>query len=144
MAAATWEKVCIGAFIVALTLARGRLPAKIELGDAVLLAAGLLLVQGLVRDLLRIRAARRSRNAQTHRVTCVCAESTLGVSLIATGALLVFVASPVMLHVPPFGWPVAAALVTSFGFATRHLVIDWRARRFRWEPNHAGVVTWKK
>ncbi len=77
------------------------------------------------------------------RVTCVCAESTLGVSAIVGGIFLVFGTSPLVLPVPSLGWPMAVGVVALFGFATRHLVFDWRARRLRWEPDHAGVVVWR-
>jgi hypothetical protein len=58
--------------------------------------------------------------------------------------LVVFAMSPVVIHVPPFAWPALAAFVTCFGFVTRHLVLDWRAWRLRWEPHHEGIVVWKK
>ena len=143
MSLAGWEKVGIAILVACFALIRGQLPAKIELGEAVLAAAGLLLVQGLLRDLLALRIARAKTKEPATRVTCVCVESTLGLSLIVAGALLVFGTSPVVLRIPAIGWPITAGLVAVFGFATRHLVVDWRTRRLRWEPDHLGVVVWK-
>lgn len=143
MSFASWEKVGIVLLVGAVTLGRGMLPSKIDIGEAVLLSAALLLVQGLVRDIVRLRMARARSTGTVARVTCVCAESTLGVSLIVIGALLVFGTNPFVLRIPAVGWPSAVGLVAAFGFATRHLVIDWRTRRLRWEPDHMGVVVWK-
>lgn len=144
MSFATWEKVAIAVLVGGVALVRARLPVKIELGEAVLASAALLLVQGLIRDLVRLRMARAQAKHSAPRVTCVCAESTLGASAIVIGMLLVFALSPVVLRVPPIAWPIAVGLVSVFGFATRHLVLDWRTRRLRWEPDHTGVVVWKK
>ena len=143
MRIATWEKAAITVLVGGCALIRHKLPAKIEVGEAVLLAAVLLLVQGLVRDLVGQRIARAQAAGPLARITCVCAESTIGVGLIVAGALLVLAWSPIVLRTPAVTWPIAVAIVMVFGFATRHLVIDWRARRLRWEPNHAGVVVWK-
>ena len=139
--AAKWEIVGIAVAIGALGAIRTKLPVKIEVGEAVLLAAALLLAQGLIRDLFRVALARRPTGEETAapRITCMCAESTLGVGGILVGVLLVFAVSPHVVATKPWAWPPAFACVTIFGFATRHLVIDWRARRLRWEPNHDGV-----
>ena len=124
--------------------ARGLLPTRIELGNVVLGAAALLLFQGLIRDLVRVRAARRAAAASTRTVTCMCAESTIGVTVILVGLVLVFATSPVVLRLPRYGWPGGVAAVMLFGFAIRNLVLDWRERRFRFESDHAVIVAWKK
>ena len=75
------EKVEVGGiaiFVGVMAALRAHLPARLELGDAVLGAAALLLVQGLVRDLARLRAARRLAGQSPRKVTCMCAESTCG------------------------------------------------------------------
>ena len=141
---AKWEIAGIVLFVSAIALARSYLPNRIEVGEAILAGAATLLVQGLIRDLVRLRASRAAAKAGTPRITCVCAESTLGVTAILAGILLVFAMSPMVVRVPAFAWPVCVGLVLVFGFSTRHLVLDWRERRFRWEPNHDGTVAWKK
>jgi len=123
---------------------RSYLPTRLELGDGVLFAAALLLVQGLVRDLARLRAARRLAAANPRKVTCMCAESTIGATAIFAGLILVFLATPVVLRLPSFAWPAGVASVMVFGFLTRSLVLDWRERRFRWEPDHNVNVAWRK
>jgi hypothetical protein len=123
------------------------LPARIELGSAVLGAAALLLGQGLVRDLLRLRAARAARveaPGPSRTVTCVCAESTIGVVAILVGLCLVFAASPLVLRVPRFGWCAGVGAVLFFGFLVRNVVFDWRELRLRFESDHTAPVVWKK
>jgi hypothetical protein len=116
-------------------------------------AAALLLGQGLVRDLLRLRAARAARAARAEAaeaagpvrtVTCVCAESTIGVVAILVGLSLVISASAVVLRVPHFGWCAGVGGVLLFGFLVRNVVFDWRALRLRIERDHAALVVWKK
>jgi hypothetical protein len=138
------EALVIALVTVAVALVRARLPIHTELADVVLGAAALLLSQGLVRDLVRLREARRAAAAAPRKITCVCAESGIGVSAIVAGLVLVAVVSPIVLHVPSFAWPLGVAGVMVFGFTTRHLVLDWRERRFRWEAGHDGTVVWKK
>ena len=141
------EKIEVGAIVVIVGVVAGirsQLPARLELGDAVLFAAALLLVQGLIRDLARVRAARRLAAQSPRKVTCMCAESTIGATAIFAGLILVFLLTPVILRPPAFAWPISFAAVTLFGFATRHLVLDWRERRFRWEPDHNVTVAWRK
>lgn len=142
MNVARWEKVSIVAVVALSAAGREMLPSRVQLGEVALLAAVVLLVQGLVRDLVRLRA-RRAAAETGHRVTCVCTESTLGVGLIVIGTILLFGASSIAFRVPPIAWPIATAAITSFGFATRHLVLDWKTRSLRWEPDHNGVVVWK-
>ena len=138
------EILGIALFVGVIALVRAKLPSRVEVGDGALGVAALLLAQGLVRDVVKLRAARvAARGGQGPRITCVCAESTLGVAGILAGAWLAFALSPVVVRVPPLAWPALAAFVTSFGFVTRHLVFDWRAGRLRWEADHDGVVVWK-
>ncbi len=141
---ARWEIVGILGVVGAVVLARSRLPARAEVGELVLGVAALLLTQGLIRDLVRLRAARALAREGAPKITCVCVESTLGLTAILAGTLLVFAMSPMALRVPTLAWPSGVAFVMGFGFVTRHLVFDWRALSLRWEPDHAGVVVWRK
>ena len=52
--------------------------------------------------------------------------------MIVIGTLIVFGTSPIVFQLPRFAWPLGLGLVMVFGFATRHLVLDWGTRRLRW------------
>ncbi len=137
------EPFAIGVFVTVVALSRAKLPAHIELGEALLLGAAVLLAQGLVRDLVRWRRTRTTGPSPARRITCVCTESSIGATAILAGILVLFGTTPTVVHVPSMAWPIAAAAITVFGFTTRHLVFDWRTRRVRWEPAHDGIVVWR-
>jgi len=126
--------------VMALGLVRHRLPRHVEVGEAILFAAAFLLTQGLVRDLFRLRSARAKAKSGATRVTCVCAESTIGLGSIVIGALLVFAPNVFVVRVPAIAWPIAAAIVGMIGLSLRSLVFDWKTRRVRIERDHATVV----
>jgi hypothetical protein len=138
------ELVAIVVVVGLVAAARGWLPVRVEIGNVVLGAAALLLFHGLLRDLVRVRAARRAAAASARTVTCVCAESTIGLGVIVAGLVMVFGFTPIVVHVPAYAWPLGVLAVMSFGFLTRNLVLDWRERRLRWESDHSVAVAWKK
>lgn len=117
-----------------------RLPQAPAIGDLVLFGAVVLLLQGLARDLWRVRASRGE--GETRAVTCVCVESTVGVTAIVAGLLLTLGLHAGSVRLPPMAWPIGAAAVLSFGTAVRNLVFDWRALRLRREPDHRARVIW--
>ena len=120
---------------------RRRLPHTVSLGDLLLAGAALLLLQGLVRDVGRLLAARRG--GASRQVTCVCLESTLGLASVVAGAALTLGWAPVPFHVGPLFWPVAFGAVGLFGIATSDVVLDWRTFRVRREADHGASVVWR-
>ena len=134
--------IVVGAAVIA-----ARLPHRVSLGDLLLAGAAVLLLQGLVRDLARIRAAARALRVLPegaaplpHRAArCTCVESGIGVVGIVAGAVLLFSGSSIRFTMPPFAWPALAAGVTLFGWLVRDIVFDARLRRFRVERDHASL-----
>jgi|HubBroStandDraft_6_1064221.scaffolds.fasta_scaffold622784_2 hypothetical protein len=126
-----------------------RLPHALAVGDLLLAGAVVLLLQGLVRDLWSVasvaRAARASASGEpvTREVTCVCVESTVGVTAIVAGLALTLGWQSGAVHLPPVAWPIGFASVLLFGTGVRNLVFDWRARSLRREPDHRARVTWR-
>lgn len=127
----------IAAAAACLLLARSFLPRTAAVSDLFLLGAVVLLVQGLVRDLVRVV---RARGGAPSKVTCVCIESTLGLVAIAVGAVLSLAFPPIALTMTPLTWTIAFTGVALFGFATSDVVIDWQLRTLRREANHAAIV----
>lgn len=111
------------------------------MGDLVLAGAVVLLLQGLVRDLRRVAAARGAASARA--VTCVCVESTIGLTAIAAGLALTMGWHAGSVRLSPAAWPIGSGAVLLFGTAVRNLVLDWRALRIRHEPDHGARVTWR-
>lgn len=109
-------------------------------GDgAVCAVAGVLLGQGLVRDLRVIRARRRSPMDPAEKAARalaaearggarynLCLESTLGLLLLALALVLVLLPDGALGRLPA-GWGLAAAgVVMTFGWATRDVVLTLR------------------
>jgi hypothetical protein len=125
-----------------LVLLREQLPRVVPVGDVLLLGAAALLLQGLARDLGRLVDARRSASP-SRAVTCVCLESTVGVTAIVAGAALALGWATVRVNVKPVVWPASLAAVLAFGALTRDLVFDWRQVRIRREADHRARVGWR-
>lgn len=118
-------------------------PPRVALADLLLGGAAFLLLQGLLRDLWRLRSERGAASAVVRApLRCVCLESTVGVGAIVSGCLLLFGWAPIVLDVSRFTWPAGIAALGAFGFLTRNLVLDWTTRRLRRDPHHGtGAAT---
>ena len=135
------ELALIPVAAVAVLLSAPLLPAALPLGTLALLAAALLLGQGLLRDLwLKYGADGAIAPAGNSRSFCV--ESGLGLLGIAAGGLLLAAGLGGTFALPPWRWAALVAATGSIGFALKDLVIDLRARRFRIEKDHRSVVLW--
>ena len=90
----------------------GRLPRRVDLGDVMLLGAAFLLVQGRAPSRRRALDAgavgRRSRGAPA-RTSRACAESTLGISAIVAGSVLLFAWTPIRLPASRIAWTSSAS-----------------------------------
>lgn len=142
MTRAEWlELALVPSVGMAVWLLGERLPASPRLGALLLVAACLLLLQGLVRDLYLLSRQRRQPPAVSARAAlCLCAESTLGVLGVVAG--LVLLGSPLRVVVPldPLLAGAMATTVLAVGFAIRNLVVDIRPLRIRHEPDHLNLI----
>lgn len=138
------ELIAIAAAVMAAYALAPWLPRHPALGEVVLAAAVLLLAQGLLRDLVRLLATRRAPAAR-REMRCVCAESVVGVGVVAAGlgALGAGLDAPLAMD----GWRWAAVVVAAAGtgLALRDVVIGWRPLSVRREPDHDGIVVrWRR
>ena len=137
--------IAVGAILVG--LAAPLFARRVALADLVLAGAALILVQGLARDVARLRAARREAIARRvatdpaprRAALCTCVESGLGVSAVVAGAVLVFAGSAQRFTVPSLAWPALFASITLLGWVVRDVVFDARRRRLRVERDHASL-----
>ncbi len=118
---------------IVLAPTRWSAPAGVVIGTA----AGILLAQGLVRDVLKLVARRSTQADGARRIMCLCAESTIGLVLVVVGGALAAAGlnQPVTLG----HWSVAASvpLILAFGFVAKDYVVSIRR-----ETDHASVLVW--
>jgi hypothetical protein len=131
------EVASLGMLTLATAAAARALPHRVALADVLLGGAAFLLIQGLLRDLERLARARRE-GAGRPAVQCMCIESTLGVSAIIAGTVLLFAWTPIVLAASRAAWPLGVATLGAFGFVTRNAVFDWRSGRLRIDPTHGA------
>ena len=115
--------------VVAVAAGLGALPAALPIGELVMVAAGLLLAQGLLRDLHKRFVARRCSTQAAG--SCMCAESPLGITAIAAGVILLLSGVRVAVSMPWPAWPVLVFCAGLAGLVLKDIVIDWKARRIR-------------
>jgi hypothetical protein len=137
----TRELALDGAAILVVAALAPELPRSLAVGDLVLAGAVVLLLQGLVRDLWRTATARKE--ASTREISCVCVESTVGLTAIVAGLLLTLAWRAGSVRLPLAALPMGFAAVLIFGTAVRNIVFDWRALRLRREADHGARVTWR-
>jgi hypothetical protein len=131
------EIVALGFLTAAVGLASAALPRRVGLADLLLCGAVFLLVQGLVRDVARLRRDRRAAAGAAHSdLRCVCVESSLGVGAIVAGSVLLFAWTPIVLNVVRVAWPLGIAALGGIGFLVKDVVFDWKERRLRRDPGH--------
>ena len=130
---------------VVVWLVAERLPAKIGIGSLLLAASVLLLFQGLVRDLwLLFKRRQQSQTGPRQEALCMCVESTVGVTGVVAGLILVGGAANSTVFVSQMLWSVLAVLVLAVGFAIKDFVFEWRPFRIRRDKDHVNLVfSWK-
>jgi hypothetical protein len=117
--------------------ATGGLAWQVPFGTAMGYGAAALLAQGLVRDVVTLALRRRSGGGAPRRIGCLCAESTVGLLLVAlaVGITLLGISEPVLLTRPRLVGALAAVLIG--GFVAKDYVVIVRR-----ETDHASIAVW--
>lgn len=124
----------------------GWLPADISIGLLLLGASVLLLLQGLIRDLwLIFRRDQQSQLGAPQEALCMCVESTVGVTGVVAGLVVLgstidsnLSASPLLIGILVIG-------TLAFGFAVKDLILEFRPFRLRRDKDHLNIVfSWKR
>lgn len=124
----TSERVELGlgaAALVAVAAATAGLEWSVSLGTLVCYAAIVVLGQGLVRDLARL-LLRPGAPSKRERLVCLCAESTVGIGLVAAGAALLLVGSTAPLVIDRAELVAGLAGLFTFGFVSKDYVLVLR------------------
>jgi hypothetical protein len=121
------------------------LSPRIDLGNFVLYASALLLLQSLLRDIWLLLKARSAVPAGSSRAArCMCAESTVGITGLAIGAALVGFGWGKPIVMSAWSWGAQAVLVLMAGFLLKDYVLDAKPWRIRRDSDHVNIlVRWK-
>ena len=118
-----------------------RLPAELPLGQLMLSAAALLLLQGLLRDLYILARGRRGGVDDVRiEARCMCVESILGALGIVAGGAVLLAGAGGIVDMPASRWTLAGAAVLVVGFLIKDLVIDLANPAVRVQRDHLNVV----
>ena len=122
------------------------LPARLAVGTLALVAASMLLAQGLLRDLWLLSRRRRSGGPSGGTASrCLCVESGVGVLAVLLGLVLTLGGLGGSVSLGRIGWPALVAAVFGAGFLLKDWVFEWHPWRLRREKDHANLVfTWRK
>lgn len=126
-------------------LAREWLPSDIGIGSLLLASSVLLLFQGLVRDLwLLFKRKRDTQSGIRPEVLCMCVESTVGVTGVVVGIIILGSAINRPMPMRSWIWSFLAVAVLTIGFAIKDFIFEWRPFRIRRDKNHLNIVfRWK-
>jgi hypothetical protein len=141
----TIERVLIAGAVGLVALTARAFPETMELGSLLAVAALALLGQGLLRDLwLLAQPRRRASNEPALEVSCLCMESTLGLSVVVVGVVLTATGISLPVHLPGWVWPLVAAVVWFGGYTINDVVIHWSPWKLRRVKDHGSlIVRWR-
>jgi hypothetical protein len=123
--------------LTAVAVATGGLEWSLSLGTLVCYAAIVILGQGLVRDLARL-LLRPGPPAKRERLLCLCAESTVGIGLVAAGTALLLVGSTAPLVIDRVELVLGLAGLLAFGFVSKDYVLILRR-----VEDHGAITLWR-
>ncbi len=104
-------------------------------GTAIGMAGGLLLAQGLLRDIAKL--ALRRDSAEKKRIVCLCAESSIGLLLVTSGAALALLGLNQPVTINSLALRLAPLAVLVLGFIAKDYVLVIRK-----EKDHGSVIVW--
>ena len=121
-------------------------PTKMGVGTLVLWASALLLFQSLVRDVWLLRKAKQAaQTVPVRKLSCMCIESTAGVTGVIIGMVLLGVGLDKSLGLDRWVWSLLATMSMIIGFLIKDYVFEWNPWRIRRDRDHLSIVfTWKK
>ena len=138
------EKVELGLIAatgVGFSVVAPSLSPQVELGNLVLYASALLLLQSLLRDIWLLIKARKMAQAGSIRVArCMCAESTVGITGLAIGATLMGFGWGQPITMSGWVWGVQSTLVLMTGFLLKDYVLESRPWRIRRDSDHVNIL----
>ena len=118
------------------------LSASIELSTAIFYSAGLLLFQGLCRDLWYLFVKRTVRTDLSEPIVrqCMCVESSVGVLIFIVGLLLLITNIDVKIVFNVYLLIFVMSVVLLSGFLIKDYVIEWNPWKLSKEKDHMNII----
>jgi phage shock protein PspC (stress-responsive transcriptional regulator) len=119
------------------------LPTQISLGQLLLNASMLLLLQGLVRDVALIVINKRKndhKDKSQQTLQCLCFESGFGMLGIIIGGILLLSGIGGSLTIDRQLWSVLFFVITLFGFLIKDYIFTWNPFSIKKEKDHHNVI----
>jgi hypothetical protein len=126
---------------VSFFLVAGMMPERVSIGNLLLGAAAIVLLQSLVRDVWLLAKARRKPPTNAPRVKqCMCLESTVGITGVVVGIITVM--CRVGMTAPMGRWTWAAFVLVSLGtgYLMKDYVVELKPWRIRRDKDHLNII----
>ncbi|MBZ0271307.1 hypothetical protein K8I61_04675 [bacterium] len=120
--------------LAAFDSARG-MTFAVPAGVAIGALAGLLFVQGLLRDIARLLILPAA--GERHRVLCLCAESSVALTLLVVALGLALIGVTQSIEISGGAAVFAGGATLLFGFVSKNYVLSIRK-----EKDHGSVIVW--
>ena len=126
-------------------VAADALPGRMAVGNLLLGASALILLQSLLRDLWLLAKARRNPPPNPPRTgQCMCVESTVGITGVVAGLILVTCRIGTTVPMGRWGWGVFALVALGMGFLMKDYVVEFKPWRIRRDKDHVNIIVrWK-
>ena len=143
------EKIELGliaAVTISFGVAAGELPGRVAAGNLLLGASALILLQSLLRDLWLLAKTRRQPPQNPPRTgQCMCVESTVGITGVVAGLILVTCRIGTTFPMGRWSWGVFAVVSLGMGFLMKDYVAEFKPWRIRREKDHVNIIVrWKR
>ena len=133
----TLEFTLILGFVPLLGWIVHRFPLELPLGKWVGFAAALMLLQSLFRDVVLWWQQRRQDKSAQRKIGCLCAESTVGLTLVFAAIAMSLFGAQKQLQLSGLEASVWAGSILLVGFLTKNYVVIIRK-----EKNHGSINVW--
>ena len=138
------ERVELGlitAVTVSVIAAADVMPGRVAVGNLLLGAAAVVLLQSLLRDLWLLAKARRNPPKHPPRVgQCMCVESTVGITGVAVGLVLVMCRVGMTAPMERWSWGAFVLVSLGLGFLMKDYVIEFKPWRIRRDKDHVNII----
>jgi hypothetical protein len=131
----------IAVLTVSFFLVAGVLPEQVSIGNLLLGAAAIILLQSLVRDCWLLVKARLKPPTKAPRVKqCMCVESMAGITGVVVGTILVLCRVKTTAPMGRWSWGAAVLVSLGIGFLMKDFVMEFKPWRIRRDKDHLNII----